>query len=141
MRPHKVVDLRWTWNGDLVIGPTGDLLDTSVHELLSFVQEAKTRVRSELYEWKLHPDLGASLSDLIGRPNTRGIANEGKARIIASLSRDGFLAQKYITVRSIPVDRNHLMYRLKIRLPDMSGSESIEINLLLDTEEFSFLFV
>jgi hypothetical protein len=141
MRPHRVKDLRWTWNGDLVIGENGDLTDTSAHELLSFVQEIKTRVQSELYDWKLHPYLGASLSDLIGGPNNERTAEEGKARIVAALMRDGFIAKRYIKVVYLPVDRHHLMYRLSITVPDMVEGEQIELNLLVNTNEFEILFL
>jgi hypothetical protein len=141
MRPHRVNDLRWTWNGDLVIGTNGDLTDTHAHELLSFVQEIKTRVRSELYDWALHPGLGANLSDLIGELNNKEIAERGKARIISALVRDGFVATRFIKVSYIPIDHNHLMYRLSIVIPDMIQGEEIELNLLLDTSEFEILFL
>ena len=141
MRPHRVNDLRWTWNGDFVIGNQGDLMDTSAHELLSFIQEVKTRVRSDLYDWKLHPSLGASLSDLIGELNNKEIAERGKARIISALVRDGFVGARFIKVNYIPIDQNHLMYRLSIVIPDMVQGEEIELNLLLDTNEFEILFL
>jgi hypothetical protein len=141
MLPHRVNDLRWTWNGDLVIGENGDLVDTTAHQLLSFVQEIKTRVRSELYDWQLHPYLGAALIDLVGEPNNREIAEQGKARIISALARDGFVARRYIKVAYVPVDRHHLMYRLTITVPDMIQGEQIELSLLLDTSEFEILFL
>jgi hypothetical protein len=141
MKPHRVNDLRWTWNGDLEIGDGGDLKDTSAHELLSFVQEIKTRVRSELYDWKLHPHLGASLSDLIGEPNSETTAEQGKARIVSALVRDSFIARRFIKVRYTPIDRHHLMYRLSITVPDMIEGEQLELNFLLDTDEFEILFL
>ena len=141
MQPHRINDFRWTWNGDLVIGETGDIKDTRQHDLLSFVQEVKTRVRSELYDWQLHPYLGASLSDLIGEANNKELAEQGKARIVSSLTRNGLVARRFIKVTYAPVDRHHLMYRLKITIPDMIEGEQIELNLLLDTNEYEILFV
>jgi hypothetical protein len=141
MQPHRVNDFRWTWNGDLVIGETGDIKDTRQHDLLSFIQEVKTRVRSELYDWQLHPYLGASLSDLIGEANNKELAEQGKARIVSSLTRNGLVARRFIKVTYAPVDRHHLMYRLKITIPDMIEGEQIELNLLLDTNEYEILFV
>ena len=141
MKPHRVNDFRWTWNGDIVIGETGDIKDTREHDLLSFVQEIKTRVRSDLYDWQLHPHLGAALSDLIGRPNSKELAEQGKARIISALIRNGLVARKFIKISYVPVDRHHLMYRLAIVIPDMIEGEQIELNLLLDTDEFEILFV
>jgi len=63
MRDYRVLDLRWTDSGDITLGKDGDLGDTSKHSLLSFLQEVKTRIRSELYDWKLHPHICASLID------------------------------------------------------------------------------
>lgn len=141
MQPHRVNDFRWTWNGDIVIGASGDIKDTREHDLMSFVQEVKTRVRSELYDWQLHPHLGAALSDLLGEANNKELAERGKARIISSLIRNGLVARRFIKVSYAPVDRHHLMYRLAITIPDMIEGEQIELSLLLDTSEFEILFL
>jgi hypothetical protein len=141
MRPHRVTDLRWVVSGDLVIGANGDLGDTRASPLLSFIQEIQTRVRSELYDWKLHPHLGASLSDLIGEINNKNTAEDGKARIMSALVRDSFITAGLIKITYLPVDQNHLMYRLRVNVPDMTKGEFIQINLILDTNEFEIIFI
>ena len=141
MLPIRVNDLRWTWNGDIVIGPNGDIGDTKVHGLLSFVQEIKTRCRSELYDWKMHPHLGANMSDLIGRPNNRETAETGKARLHSALTRDGFIASRLIEILYTPTGRHHILYRLTVNVPDYGKDEQIQLNLLFDTDEFELTFL
>lgn len=141
MRPHKVNDLEWSWNGDLIIGDGGDLRDTSRNPLISFVQEARTRLRSDLYDWAIHPHIGAGLRDFIGEPNTKQTAEAGKARIIAALMKDDFCNQGSIDVRYVPVDRHQILYRVKISLPDIGEPEIVNLSLLLATDEFQVTFL
>ena len=71
MLPWRVNDLAFGTFGDLSIGPNGDIEDTqSIHSLLSFIQEIKNRITSDLYDWALHPHIGAGMSDLQGEPET-----------------------------------------------------------------------
>jgi len=141
MLPYRVKDLRWTPNGDLVIGQDGDIGDTSLHSLASFVQEVRTRLMSELYDWRLHPQLGADLSSLVGEANTRNLAEEGKAMIVASLTRDGFCSPGYVTVRYIPVAIDEILYTVRIALPNTTQQEVIELSLVVRTDEFEMVFV
>jgi len=141
MRDYRVLDLRWTDSGDITLGKDGDLGDTSKHSLLSFLQEVKTRIRSELYDWKLHPHIGASLIDLVGEPNNKDTAEEGKTRIIAALIKDNLVDAGVLSVSYIPTGLNHLLYRITIRLPDLSPDQVVSLNLLLDVEDFEVQFI
>lgn len=141
MRPYRVNDLLWSWSGDLRIGNNGDLSVTQPHELLSFIQEVKTRLRSSLYDWKLHPQLGASLDELIGQLNNRTTAESGKACIIASLVRDGFVTRSFIGVRYMPVDVDQLLYNVTIKLPDITQDEILKFSLLLNISNFDVTFI
>lgn len=141
MRDYRVLDLRWTDSGDLTIGDDGDLGDTSKHSLLSFLQEVKTRIRSELYDWTLNPHIGASLIDLIGEPNDRETAEEGKTRIISALVKDNLVDASILSVSYIPTALNHLLYRISIRLPDMLPDQVISLSLLLNVEDFEVQFL
>lgn len=141
MRDYRVLDLRWTDSGDITIGLDGDLGDTSRHSLLSFLQEVKTRVRSELYDWNLQPHIGASLIDLVGEPNDRETAEEGKTRIIAALTKDNLVDAGALTVLYIPTGLHHLLYRINIRLPDLQPDQLISISVLLDVEDFEVQFL
>jgi hypothetical protein len=141
MRSYRAIDLEWTWSGDITLSHTGDLGDTSGNSVGSFVQEVQTRLRSDLKDWQVHPHLGASLSDLIGEPNTRAIAEEGETRIRSALVRDGFCDASLIRVRYVPVDRHHILYNIRIELPGLEDDERLKFSLLFDTNEYDVTFL
>ena len=134
----KQNDLRWSWNGDLVISHVSDLEDTGL-SYDSFVQEALTRIKSDLGDWVMHENLGSSLTDLIGEPNSKKTAEEGKVRILASLTRDGFCDPGKIKIRYVPVDIYTIYYDVSISLPGLK--ELIRIALAFDSNEKSIIFL
>ncbi len=141
MKPVKVNDLRWSVGGDLVIGSDGDLCDTKASSYLSFIQEIKTRLQSDLYDWKTQPHIGASLSDLQGEPNNQDTAEEGRTRITTALTKDDLVSIQSLKVSYLPVDINHIMYKVTINLAGFSTDEQIVLNALLDVNEYELMFV
>jgi len=132
-RTYDKVDLYWTFEGDFLVGPNGDLYDTSVDPLRSLVQEVKTRLKSEQQDWGFFPRVGAGISELIGEPNNRENAENGKAKIISALSRDGLVDASDISVKYVPVTRESILYRLSIAVASTAGNygtEHVQINLL-----------
>lgn len=111
---YDKVDLYWTFDGDFLVGPEGDLLDTSDDVLLSLTQEIKTRIMGDQEDWELYPDVGAGLSDLIGEPNNKMTAEAGKAKIIAALTRDGLVASADLHIKYAPVGPYSLLYKLTV---------------------------
>jgi hypothetical protein len=105
------------------------------------VQEVQTRLRSDLQDWQVHPHLGASLSDLIGEPNTRAVAQEGEARMKSALARDGFCNLSLIQIRYVPVDRHQILYNIRISLPGLEDDERLKFSLLFDTNEYDVMFL
>jgi len=134
MRDYSQIDLEFSYDGDFTIGASGDLGDTADNTLQSFIQEAQTRLRSELYDWTMHPHLGAAMSDLLGEPNDKETAEEGQVKIISALTKDGFCNADAISVHYMPVSRHHILYKISIRLPFARGE--LEDNVLT----FSLLF-
>ena len=133
-RNYDAVDTKWSLNGDLAIGKDGDIADTSYDVLRSLRQEVRTRVRSSLEDWELHPNLGSDLDEIIGLPNNRDTAETGKARIIESLVRDNFMSEGDIKIKYVPVDRHRLLYILTISVaPTAANDRSEEL-----TEKFLF---
>lgn len=130
-------DFRFTEEGDLAIGspavnedgellyvnPYGELsTDSTEGELvrdiplrasyLSETQVVMNRLRTDNPDWRLHPEIGANLSDLIGMPNTRATGEEGKQRIIHCLTHDGFISESDLKVRAIPYDRQNIIFHI-----------------------------
>ena len=141
MRPFRVSDLKWTWGGDLALNHQGDLGYTSDNALRSFLQEVRTRLQSELYDWKLQPHIGASMVDLIGEPNNKETAELGRTKIIASLVKDDLVAASSISVKYMPVDQCHILYRITLTLPGATEQEIVDVSFLLDTEASEITFL
>ena len=142
MKPWRVNDLRFGTFGDLSIGPDGDLEDTeSIAELLSFVQEIKNRLSSDLYDWAIHPHIGAGMADLQGEPNSPETAEEGRIKIVASLTKDGLVDSSLIKIRYAPVNANTILYNIIIFLPDLDEDQAINLSLLLDYDEMEVNFI
>ena len=141
---YDKIDLYWTFEEDLIIGPEGDLYDTSEDPLRSLIQEAKTRIQGDQEDWELYPDVGAGLSDLIGEPNNKITAENGKAKIIAALTRDGLVASSDISIRYMPVGPHSLLYKLVIAVTptDLNyQTEYIDVKVLFDYMDGNLHFV
>lgn len=135
-------DLLWTFLGDFCI-ENGDLLDTEHDPLRSLVQEIKTRISSDIGDWRGYPDLGSNVSDFVGEPNNKATAERIKTRIISSLARHGFMHTEDIKVSYIPVDIDKLLFRISISVrPTVAnaGSDSLNIMTLYNYEENQIYF-
>lgn len=127
-RNYDKIDLYWGRHGDFVLGNEGDLLDTSTDALRSLVQEVRTRIQSSQGDWKVYPDIGANLPDLVGEPNNKITAESGKAKITAALAQYGLLASNDIDISYMPLDEKTILYRLKIKT--MATAENRTCNSL-----------
>jgi hypothetical protein len=130
-------DLYWTLDGDFAYGEDGDLKDTSFDVYRSLWQEMRTRCRSSSKDWALNPFLGANLDEIIGMANNRATAEEGKARIIASLVQNAFLPKDLIRVRYLPIGRHQILYDVTITVTDPGNGKTklLQTQLLYDTDE------
>jgi hypothetical protein len=137
------IDFYWTLDGDLAVGKDGDIRDTSFDILRSEWQEIRTRVQSGYNDWALHPTLGANLDELIGKPNNKLTAEEGKSAIIAALSQGGFIRKEAISIRYIPLAKHWLMYQIsvKVYVTDTGQTRLLKTQLLYDTVEDKFSVV
>lgn len=131
------VDFRFTVDGDLALGSPqvneeGELLYVDAygnlstnstegelirdiplrHSYLSEVQVVLNRLRTDDPDWQLHPNIGANLSDLIGKPNTRETGDEGCRLIVDCLTKEGFIKESELDVRAIPYSRSEIIFRI-----------------------------
>lgn len=134
------VDFRFTPEGDLEVGSPsvndlGELLyvnlagdvstDSSEGELirdiplqvsyLSDKQVILNRLRTDNPDWVLHPDIGPSLSDLVGLPNVRETGDKGVAAIEESLTYDNFVAKNDLNVRAVPVSSTEILFHITVK--------------------------
>lgn len=137
------IDLYWTLDGDFALGEAGDLKDTSYDVFRSMWQEIRTRCRSSFKDWAFHPRLGANLDELLGQPNNRTTAEEGRTRLVSALIQGGFLPRQAIRIRYLPIGRHRLLYDITVTVSDPGTGRTRMLNtqLLYDTEESSLTVV
>lgn len=111
------IDLYWTGEGDLILGENGDLLDTKNYEYRGFIQQVQNRIISSRGDWPVHPDVGAGVSDFLGRRNNRETAEEIKLRIIGELAREGLVAPANMKVDVIPVSEKAIIILVMVVPP------------------------
>ena len=109
---YDATDLDFTWDGDLMISPTGDLLDTSDDLLRSIRNEIQSVLKSDLGDWREDPSIGADLSDFVGEPNSRQTAQNIQARVESALAQILFLSD--LSVRIIPVNIHQVLIMLSL---------------------------
>ena len=137
-RVYDKTDFYWTFDGDVLVDPEGDLADTASDPLRSLVQEVRTRIMGDQKDWELYPETGATLGDLIGEPNNKLTAETGKARIIAALTRDGFVSSSDISIKYIPTGPYSILYKLVIAVSPTDTNyqtEYVEIKILFDYKD------
>ncbi len=138
MAIYDQIDLSWdAMNGDLELGPEGDIGDTSRDVLKAFRAEIQNRVKSTFGDWRIHPNLAASLDTLIGQPFNTQTAEDGIAKIITALTVNNFVSRPDISVRWFPMDRNKVLYDMKIKVtPTALNGNSRELGFTFMYDSF-----
>lgn len=136
------VDFRFSTEGDLVMGspkyneydellytdpvgetftdPTkGELIRDTALQVSSLVtkQIIIIRLKTEDPDWRIHPEIGGNLSDLIGLPNTRETGQLGVELITSSLCRDGLVDEGALSVRPVPISNEEILFQLIVEYP------------------------
>jgi hypothetical protein len=123
-------DLALTLDGDIKIGPTGDLDlvrgDFSLRDQIIF------RLKTQRGDWLLFPECGADLEAVIGLQNSpdTGALIEDSARY--ALLHDGFIAESDIQlINAVPLSENEIVLFLTV-----NGEEgNLEFQIPLDLRE------
>jgi hypothetical protein len=141
---YDSTDLAWTNRGDIIIGHDGDIMDTYSDPLRSLYQEIRTRIMSDVGDWANYTDIGATLSDFVGEPNTKITAESVKRRIQSALAKGGLVHNNDMQILYLPIDRDKLMIRLSIKVQSTArnaGSETLSIGLAYSYSENNVYFV
>lgn len=119
------MDLFFTEGGDLRISHNGDLAVTPT-PWRDDVQQAYIRVMTDQGDFLIYPELGASLSELYGMPQSPGTGQYGEELIKGALTREGRFAGVPFSVKAVPVDYNTIRFDITL----VSGSrERIEFSV------------
>lgn len=115
---QSINDLYFTEGGDFFVGANGDLEDTKKHQYRGFIQKVLTKIKSTKGEWRLQPQLGANISFILGKKNTKEQADRLKSFILKELIKDSFISAKEINISVFPGSKETLIGIIEINPAD-----------------------
>lgn len=124
-----------SFDGDFLIDSAGDLKDTSEDLLLSIKNEILSYIKSDIGEWREHPNIGADLSDFVGESNTQRTAEAIQTRIKNTLSL--LVSASDLTVRVVPIGLHKVLVSLQLKVTATTGNrrrpgDTIVVSFLYD---------
>jgi hypothetical protein len=122
-----MTDLMINEDGDLMIAPNGDLLTVSGDEQI--IQAIIFRLKTYRGDYTLSPNLGFSLEDFIGKPNSAATRSLIETTIEDILSVDFLVINP--TIKCIPLNEEEVF--ILIEFPAQSDStKKVQISSSLD---------
>ena len=121
MSTYNEIDIQVTPSGDLSLSSDGGFALISASGVLK--QDVTFRVRTNRDEFEPHPDVGADLDEIIGEPNTRETAGIGNRKIQYSLTSDGMVRDRDLSIRGVPIALDKVVYYVFIR----NGTEQLNV--------------
>jgi len=123
-----MADLYFTEEGNLGISPSGDLAMTDT-PWRDDLQQAYIRVMTDQGDYLLYPNLGASLSELYGMPQSVSTGAYGEDLITSALNREGRFVGKPFNVKAVPTGPQSIRFDISI----VSGNrEQIQLSVEQD---------
>lgn len=146
MANYDSIDLDFTWDGDMTIGPDGDLGDTSDDFIRSLMNEVRDCVKNEFGDWEKDPHVAADLSDFKGEPNTRKTGKLIEDRVKSRLSSAQIVNGQDVQVKVTPVHINQILITVRIQAVATPGNslklgEPIVVAFLYDSTEHDIFFL
>lgn len=120
-RFKDIVDIKWSSNGDLCLGDSGDLDDTENDFYGGFLQRLNTILSSSKYDWKTQSFVGADLKQFVGKPNTRETGAAIKQAVLAAVQQYDLLRGEEFIVDVFPVSEQMIAIVLVISPPGAGG--------------------
>jgi len=107
---YSANDLAFTLDGDFIIGPNGDLMDTDVlsrsDQLASIKQAIAHRIMAEKNGWALQPNLCAAMEQFLGQIITPDLTKAMERQIHYVLTQDGLFRTSNLTVNVLDIGAN-----------------------------------
>lgn len=127
------VDLGMTDNGDFMTITNNGLTDFSlVSDEHAIKQSVDFRLKTNIRELFLHPEVGNELIEIIGKRNTRETAQEGINYIIKAISLNNYIPREQVIVEAIPTETNKIVFIVNI---DYREIKAFKIVLEVDLQE------
>jgi len=128
------VDISFTLDGEIIL-TNGDL--TLISNDTQITQEINFRLRTTKGDWTLSPNVGASLEDFIGQPNTPATHTLIEQRVQDALSYGNLLTNADISAFDIGENEVFIL----IEFPSTETSDkiiSLQSSLSLMTGQLAF---
>lgn len=135
-RNHK--DIAFTAEGDLHTieyeAPDGTLLKDfmGIAGEDHIRQSAIIRLKTNMREFLLHPQIGSQLGEIIGKRNTRETAEQGRIFLNRAILRENFILEQDVSIQTLPSDANAILYIIKI---NTGWNETVTMILEMDLQE------
>ena len=129
-------DLALTLNGDLVLGPDGDLDTVTGEEAL--LQEVIVRLKTKKGDARYAKSMGASLDTMIGQPLSpqTGVALE--RLVMGALTHDGLFTEDSVSVIASPDSDTTIVLQITCsmaRFGDAESGEILSVEVTFDLQE------
>jgi hypothetical protein len=122
---YEAVDLQFSSDGDLVLSPSGGVLDTALYPLMSLKQEIITRLLTNVGDWRQHPWMGTNAQQYIGEKNDSETIEALIESIIQGLTNDRLVNKDDLKIEWAKWDANTVAMIITVNVgaldPDGEG--------------------
>lgn len=105
-------DIGMTNDPDLGLVPVRDM--KMIYGAEGDAQLIHTRLKTELGNWVLYPEIGSDLTDLLGELNTEETARRGISSIYRTLTFDNAFNTNELEVDAIPISHSTILFHVKL---------------------------
>lgn len=132
-------DFGFTPEGEIIVDPvTHDIAKATEDDLR--IQFTFNILESISHDWYVDK-IGADLEEIIGKPCTKEIVEQGKQKIAAALTKNGLWEKEDILITGNVKDNTHILYIVYLKLYQDKTEDvySYEIEIELDLVKGVFI--
>lgn len=101
---------------------------STIHQDEESLQLIKTKLKTDNPDWIMYTNVGASLTDFIGRHNNYKTGKEIESRILNTLIRDGSFNKEELKINLIPTSSNEVLIDIKFDKKSLYSRYAIILN-------------
>ena len=138
-------DVTFSWNGDLDLD-AGDIRINKEDGLRSLREQIHSIVASSYRDWTIYPNLGASLDNFIGEPNSRKTGNAIKQRLFFALTSAGIVSPQDLEIKVVPVHVHKILIVINIKAlstpyNNLNSGDLVQVSFIFSTFEQQVYFM
>lgn len=123
------MDFLFSESGDVQVSPSGDIALTP-DQWTDSIQQAYIRIMTDAGDYLMYPQLGASLSQLYGMPQTANTGALGVKMIVEALTSDNTFTASQVMVKAVPTDYQTIRFDISLTAGSLQALQlSVEQNL------------